>query len=127
VDGNHDARVDTRQLTKLLALRIELAEPLDGRSDRLLSVWPVHERGFHGSPSQRKTGIGAEESVDAVPESTDSIALGVKPGTASKNMKHRARTWDPDEVEFCRNIGDKMKEKGTMHPDGGLTCNCGHT
>ena len=51
VDGNHDGRVDTRQLAKLHALRLELAEPLDGRNDRLLSVWPVHERGFHGSPS----------------------------------------------------------------------------
>jgi hypothetical protein len=127
VDGNHDARVDTRQLAKLLALRFELAEPLDGRSDRLLSVWPVHERGFHGSPSQRQTSIRAEESVDAVPEPTGSIDLGVKPGTAGKNMKHRAGTWDLDEVEFCRKIGDKMKEKGIMHPDGGFTCNCGHT
>ena len=35
------------------------------------------------------------------------IALAVRPGTAAKNMKHRAGTWDPDEVEFCRNIGDK--------------------
>lgn len=105
----------------------ELAEPLDGRSDRLLSVWPVHETGFHGSSSRRKTGIRAEESVDAVPEPTDSIVLGVKPGTADKNMKHRAGTWDSDGVEFCRNMGDKMKETGTMHPNGGFTGNCGHT
>ena len=77
VDGNHDARVDTRQLAKLLALRFELAELLDGRSDRLLSVWPVHERGFHGSPNPRQTGIRAEESVDTVPEPTGSIALGI--------------------------------------------------
>jgi hypothetical protein len=91
VDGNRDARVDTRRLSKLLALRFELAKPLDSCSDRLLSVWPVYEKGFHRSPSQRKTGIRAEESVDAVPELTDSIALGVKPGTAGKKHETSCR------------------------------------
>jgi hypothetical protein len=115
VDGNHDARVDTRQLAKLLALRFELAEPLDGRSDRLLSVWPVHERGFHGSPSQRKTGIG--EEVDAVPESTDSIALGMKPRTAGKNMKHRAGDiGGVAEFKFSECSGRKPISLATVFP-----------